>query len=60
MFRNVVGLIDSDVNVFLGNSSEDIELQRNEVLYESFESVSDGDDGIFLDEGGVFSLEESL
>ncbi len=60
MFRDVVGLVDIDVEGFFGDSAEDVEFEGDEIFDEFFESVSDGDDVAFLDVEGVLSFEEGF
>jgi hypothetical protein len=58
--RDVVTISGNiDRHCFLeGHPSEKIDLERNQILDESFESIADGDDVVLFDEFGVISLEE--
>jgi hypothetical protein len=58
IFLLLVG-VDSDI-FFKGDSSEEIDFKGNKILYETFESITNGEDVALLDEFGVVALEESL
>ena len=59
--RNIVRIYGVDGNIFFeSDSAEEIDLERDEVLNESLDSVADGDDVVLLDEGSIVSLEEGL
>jgi len=60
MFRNIVSFAYVDFYVFFGNTTEDIEFQRNKVLNVFFKTISDGNNSTLFDMSGVLSLEECL
>jgi hypothetical protein len=60
LFGDVLLEVFFNLDVFGGDSAEDVDFERDMVLDESNSSVPDSDDSPFLDELGTVSLKEGV
>jgi hypothetical protein len=60
-YRNVKSLCRVNCNILLkSDSAENINLQRDVIFVESYNTISDSNYVSFLDKGGIISFEEGF
>lgn len=60
LFGNVIALVHSDLGLLFGHSAEDIQFQGDEIFYEFFKSISDGNDFSLFDMSSVLAFKEGF